>query len=96
MPSGLIKLINGLPQMVQPYDQQIFYSTGLSGGTPITLPSAGTFYSSTASDLLVILNGLIVEVTNDFVVLGSSPYTQIEFNYALPANSTLIFKQRIG
>ena len=54
------------------------------------------FYSSTAADLLVILNGLIVEVTNDFVVLGSSPYTQIEFNYALPANSTLIFKQRIG
>jgi hypothetical protein len=97
MPAGLMKLVNGLPTMIQPYDQQIFYSTGLAASTAITLPSSGTFHSSTASDLLVILNATVVEVTNDFTVVGSGPnYTQIQFNYALPNASTLIFKQVVG
>lgn len=93
---SLMRLVNGLPTTIQPYDQIIQYSSGLAANTPLTLPSSGTYSSSIAADLLVIVNGQVKEITTDFLTVGSAPYTQIQFNYALPNATTVQFKQVIG
>jgi len=91
--------VNGVPKMVTittPYDESIYYASGLSASTPITLPNSGSFSESDASDLLVILNKKVVELTRDFNVVGSGPtYTQIQFVYDLPDDAVLNFKQGI-
>lgn len=93
---GVLRLVNGLPTMVAAYDQSIYYSTGLAASTPITLPSSGSFTSSTAADLIVIVNNRVVEVTRDFSVVGAGPtYTQIQFSYALSNDSVVRFRQNI-
>lgn len=93
---SLMRLVNGLPTTIQPYDQIIQYSSGLSANTTITLPSSGSFSSSIGADILVIVNGTVKEITNDYITVGSAPYTQIQFNYALPNATTVQFKQIIG
>lgn len=92
----MLKLVNGLPVSVTPYDQIIQYSSGLAANTTITLPASGSFTSSVGADILVIVNGLVKEITNDYITVGSVPYTQIQFNYALPNNTTVQFKSTIG
>ncbi len=78
------------------YDESIYYDSGLSASTAITLPNSGSFSESDASDLLVVLNKKVVEVTRDFNVVGAGPtYTQIEFVYDLPDDSVVNFKQGI-
>jgi len=77
------------------YDESIYYDSGLAGLTNITLPNSGSFSESGASDILIILNKRVCEVTRDFDVIGGSPYTQIRFVYALPEDSVLNFKQGI-
>lgn len=96
-----LKLVNGIPRMIEvgsgtPYDESIYYSSGLTANTNITLPNSGSFTSSSAKDLLVILNDRVVEVTRDFDVVGSGPtYTQIKFIYDLTNDSVVRFKQSI-
>lgn len=92
--SSVVKLISGLPTTVPAYDESIYYSSGLTASTAITLPSSGSFEDSSAKDILIILNDRVVEVTRDFNVLGGGPqYTQIEFIYDLPIDSVVRFKQ---
>ena len=97
-----LQLINGLPIMQEeasaatPYDESIYYSSGLTANTNITLPNSGSFTSSSAKDLLVILNDRVVEVTRDFDVVGAGPsYTQIKFIYALTNDSVVRFRKNI-
>lgn len=93
---SLMRLVNGLPTTIQPYDQIIQYSSGLAANTTITLPSSGSFSSSTGADIFIAVNGQVKEVTNDWITVGSAPYTQIQFTFALPNATTVQFKQVIG
>ena len=93
---GILRLINGLPTMVTPYESSIYYSAGLSANTTITLPNSGSFSSSTGADILIMVNGTVKEITRDFITVGSAPYTQIQFVYALSNDSVLHIKQIIG
>ena len=94
---AIMKLINGLPTMVSPYDESISYPSGLAANTPITLPNSGSFINANAKDLLVIYNDLSMEVTRDFTVVGAGPtYTQIQMTFAIPNDGVLHFKQNIG
>lgn len=97
-----LRLVNGLPVMqdeasaATPYDESIYYATGLAANTPITLPNSGSFSNSLAKDILVILNDRVVEITRDFLVVGAGPtYTQIKFEYDLSNNSVVRFKKGI-
>lgn len=93
---AIMKLINGLPTSVAAYDESINYPTGLAANTPITLPNSGSFLDSAGKDLQVIYNDINMEVTRDFTVVGAGPtYTQIQFVFALPNNSTARFKQNL-
>ena len=95
---GVLRLVNGLPTMVAAYDQSQYFATGLAANTPITLPSSGSFTSSVAADLLVEMNGITREqgASRDFTVVGAGPtFTQIQFNYALPNDAVVRFKQNI-
>src|SRR5271157_926811 len=99
--SGFLTLSNGLPIMTagpsSSYDQSIYYASGLTASTPITLPSSGYFSTSTASDIIILVNDRWAEVTRDFTVLGSGPnYTQIQFNYALPNDAVVRFKSHLS
>ena len=97
-----LRLINGLPVMqdesstLPSYDESIYYSSGLTANTNITLPNSGSFTDASAKDLLVILNDRVAEVTRDFDVVGAGPtYTQIKFIYALNNDSVVRFKKNI-
>lgn len=97
-----LELINGLPVMTDeaaagtPYDESIYYSSGLAANTNITLPNSGSYTNSSAKDLLVILNDRVVEVTRDFDVVGAGPtYTQIKFIYDLTNDSVVRFKKSL-
>lgn len=94
----VLQLINGVPTTIEinsPYDESIYYSSGLAASTTITLPNSGSFTSSTAKDILIIVNKRVVEIDRDFNVIGGSPYTQIEFIYTLPNDTVVNFKQGI-
>lgn len=94
---AVMKLINGLPTSVAPYDESIAYPAGLAASTPITLPASGSFTNASADDLLIIYNDLVMEVTRDFTVVGAGPvYTQIQFVFALPVDAIVKFKTNIG
>lgn len=97
-----LRLINGLPVMqdeaasAPSYDESIYYSSGLTASTAITLPNSGTFSDAAAKDLLVILNDRVAEVTRDFNVIGAGPtYTQISFIYNLSNDSVVRFRKGI-
>ncbi len=97
-----LRLVNGIPTMLDEtalpsaYDESIYYSTGLTSGTNITLPNSGSFSNASAKDLLVFVNDRAVEVTRDFSVIGAGPsYTQISFGYNLPNDSVVRFKKNV-
>lgn len=97
-----LRLINGLPVMQDEtaggaaYDESIYYVSGLTANTNITLPNSGTYTDPSAKDLVVILNDRVVEVTRDFDVVGAGPsYTQIKFIYNLSTNSVVRFRKNL-
>lgn len=93
---GVLKLVNGLPVMQAAYDESIYYSSGLTANTNITLPNSGSFKDSSAKDLLVMINDRVAEVTRDFDVVGSGPnYTQIKIIYNLTNDSVVHFKMNM-
>lgn len=93
---GQLKVINGLPTMQASYDESILYNSGLTANTSITLPNSGSFSDSSAKDILIIHNDLVLEVTRDFTVVGAGPsYTQIQIIYDLPNHSVVRFKMNI-
>lgn len=97
-----LRLVNGLPIMmdeassVPSYDESIYYSSGLSANTNITLPNSGEFYDADAKDILIFVNDRAIEVTRDFAVIGAGPsYTTIQINYDLTNDSVVRFKKNI-
>lgn len=95
-----LKLINGLPVTQTEYDESIAYPSGLAANTNITLPNSGAFYNASAKDILVIVNDRVVEWSSDgsardFTITGSTPYTQIKFNYDLMNNTIVRFKMNV-
>lgn len=93
----ILKLVNGLPTMVDTadtaFDDSIYYASGLTSGTNITIPNSNEFINTDASDIIITVNKQLQEVTRDFTVVGSSPYTQIQFSYDLPSDSVVRFKR---
>lgn len=86
-----------MTELASAYDESIYYSSGLSTGTDVTLPNSGYFTDASAKDIFIIVNDRVVEVTRDFTVLGAGPnYTQIEFLYDLPNDSVVRFKKELG
>ena len=76
------------------YDESIYYNTGLSASSTITIPNSKTFSDSNAADVIIILNKQVLEVTRDFTIVGGGPtYTQIQNSYAFPNDSVLRFKK---
>jgi hypothetical protein len=91
-----MKLINGILVNQPAYDESISYGSILAANTNITLPNGQSFKSASAKDLIVILNGIEKENIRDFTVVNNPPnYTQIKFNYDLPANSIVRFKMNV-
>lgn len=96
--TSVLQLVNGVPTMVtiDSYDESIYYASGLTANSTITLPNSGSFTSPSAKDIIIIINKRVVEVGRDFNVLGAGPtYTQIENLYALPNDTVINFKQNI-
>lgn len=96
----VLQLVNGVPTMVSladnAYDESIYYASGLSASSTITLPNSGSFESADAKDIIITINKRVVEVTRDFTVVGAGPtYTQISNVYALPNDSVINFKRDI-
>ena len=92
---AIMKLVNGLPTVVNAIDASTYLSTGLAASTPITLPGSATFDDATAADILIIVNDLPQEITRNFTAVGSAPYTQIQFSYTLPNDTVLRVKKFI-
>lgn len=97
-----LELINGLPVMQDeaaagtPYDESIYYASGLAANTNITLPNSGSYTSNAAKDIIVVLNNRLVESGRDFDVVGAGPtYTQIKFIYDLTDDSVVRFRKNI-
>lgn len=62
---------------------------GLTAGATITLPSSGTYDSA---DLLVYLEGILLNVVQDYDYVGSSPRTQIQTVIDLEEGERLRFR----
>lgn len=97
-----LELINGIPQMTSeaaggsPYDESIYYVSGLTANTNITLPNSGAFTDASAKDILFFINDRAVEVVRDFDVVGAGPtFTQIKFIYDLPVDAVFRAKKNI-
>lgn len=96
----VLQLVNGVPTMVSladnAYDESIYYASGLSASSTITLPNSGSFESADAKDILITINGRVAQITTDFTVVGAGPtYTQISNVYALTDDTTINFKRDI-
>lgn len=90
-----LKLVNGLPIMQAAVDASTYLSTGLTANTPISLPGSNSFIDSNAEDIIIIVNDTIREITRDFATVGTTPFTQIQFNYALPNDAVFRVKKNI-
>lgn len=96
--TSFTRFVNGVLTTVQidSFDESIAYPSGLSAATNITIPNSKSFTTSDASDILIIANNTLREVTRDFTVVGSGPtYTQIQFIYDLPTNTTVRFIKHV-
>ena len=88
-----VNYVNGIPYLgvVSPYDESIYYSSGLSSGSNITLPNSGSYGDDGAKDMFVIVNDRIVEAVRDFTVPSGPSKTYITTIYDLPTDSVVRF-----
>lgn len=90
-----LTLVNGLPKMVDEsasptiYDQTFSVGALISTGTPITLPSGGTY---TDEELEVRLNGIRMDSGSDYNFVGSLPRTQVAFTFDLVSGDEVNFR----
>lgn len=93
-----IAIVNGRPTEVEidSFDESEFRAAATPASTTLTIPNSKSFQKADASDILIIVNNTLREVTKDFNVLGVGPdYTQIEFVYELPAQSHIRYKKLV-
>lgn len=93
--SRFIYLSNGVPHLApEPsgaiYDESITVGSTITAGTPITLPSSGTY---TSAELELYFRGQRLEDVLDYNYLGSPPRTQVEFTFDLFAGDVLRFRK---
>jgi hypothetical protein len=107
MSQSFLALVNGVPRMTLSlpniYDQSVTVVSGTPGaneiqgpvtaGTPITLPSSGSYtVVSSVTSLNVYLNGDRTERTLDWNTSGSSPYTAIVLTFDLVVGDRIDFR----
>lgn len=93
--ASALKLVNGIPRMIEIthlYDSTYVATGSETAGTSITLPSSETY---TSTELLVILNDVILELTTDYTYVGSAPRTQIQLTFDLVSGDRLRFRKEV-
>lgn len=89
-----LKIINGVPREIEfsaaGYEADYTVSSTIPTGTPITLPSSGTY---TDIDLEVFLNGHRMYAGSDYNYVGFPPRTQVAFTFDLLANDIIKFRK---
>lgn len=89
-----LKIINGVPRHVafsaSSYEADYTVTSTITTGTPITLPSSGTY---TDIDLEVFLNGHRMYAGVDYNYIGTPPRSQISFTFDLLADDVVKFRR---
>lgn len=84
--SKKLTLVAGVPRMVDEaaattiYDQTLVVVSDITAGTPVTLPSGGTY---TDEELEIRLNGVRMDSGIDYNFVGIAPRTQVSFTFDL-------------
>jgi hypothetical protein len=90
-----LALVNGIPRMtaeasaVSIYDETYSVGGTITTGTPITLPSSGTYNSD---ELEVRLNGQRLESVVDYNYVSTPPRTQVSFTFDLVLGDSVNFR----
>ena len=90
-----LALVNGIPRMVAEnsapsiYDETYSVVSTITTGSPVTLPSSGTY---TGEELEVRLNGVRMDSGIDYNFVGSPARTQISFTFDLVAGDDVNFR----
>ena len=94
-----LRLIAGVPRSVDEaasstiYDQAIDVASPITTGTPVTLPSGGTYDSQ---ELEVYFNGQVLDDVTDYNFVGSVPRTQVAFTFDLIVGDRIRFRKIRG
>lgn len=89
-----LRLTNGVPRSFDEsgssaiYEETYDVMAGIPGGTPVTLPSSGTYNST---ELQLFLNGQRLDPLTDYSYVGSVPRTQISFTFELFIGDKILF-----
>jgi hypothetical protein len=82
--SGVLSTVSGTI-----YTESIIVgASGITTGTPITLPNGGTYLGE---ELQVKLNGVVVDVGDEYDYEGTGVKTQIHFKFDLIENDVIDF-----
>lgn len=90
-----LRLIGGVPRLadeaagVAIYDETYSVGGTITTGTPITLPSSGTYNSD---ELEVRLNGQRLESVVDYNYVSTPPRTQVSFTFDLVLGDSVNFR----
>lgn len=95
------RLVNGVLRSFQEsatatiYDQSATIGAPLTTGSPLTLPSSGSYtVSNGVTSLNVFLNGQKLIYTTDWNTNGAGPtYTAVVFTFDLLVNDIVEFRQ---
>lgn len=92
--SLVLQMVNGVPRSVSTvvptiYDQTFTAGSTITAGTSVTLPSSGTYQGG---ELEVYFNGQRINVTDDYVYVGSGSKTQIQMTFDLLAGDKIRFR----
>lgn len=94
-----LRLVNGVPRQEDEaaattiYDEKFDVVSTITTGTPVTLPSGGTYDSQ---ELEIYLNGQVLDDVVDFNFEGSPPRTQVSFTFNLVGGDKLRFRKIRG
>ena len=94
-----LRLTNGVPRSFDEasstpiYDESIDVVSIITTGTPVTLPSGGTYDSQ---ELEVYFNGQVLDDVTDYNFVGSAPRTQVAFTFQLEIGDKIRFRKIRG
>lgn len=92
----VVKITAGIPRYAElatsAYEGLLSIGSTITTGTPVTLPSSGTY---TSSDLSVYLNGQRLNYVEDYAYVGSPPRTQVTFLFDLLNGDLVTFRREV-
>lgn len=96
--SIVLQMVNGVPRAVTTvvptiYDQTFTAVGTVTTGTAISLPASGTYLSA---ELEVYFNGQRINVTDDYIYVGSGTRTQIQMTFDLLLGDKIRFRMDRG